>query len=145
MPLFARWINTAARDALAGADVLMPVPLHWTRLAARRYNQAAVLAHALSKLTDLPVATDVLRRTRATVSQGEMPSARARAKNVVKAFAVAEKAKPALAAQKIVLVDDVLTTGATLSACTKTLLRAGAASVSVITLARVVRPLKLSL
>jgi ComF family protein len=145
VPLFARWINAAARDVLAEANVLMPVPLHWRRLASRRYNQAAVLAHALSKLTGVPVEATALRRTRATPSQGEMPSVRARTKNVVRAFAVAEKTKRAVAAQKIVLVDDVLTTGATVSACTKTLLRAGAASVSVITLARVVRPLKLSL
>ncbi len=145
VPLFARWINTAARDALADADALVPVPLHWLRLASRRYNQAAVLAHAISKLTRTPVETGLLARTRATLSQGEMPSARARAKNVVRAFAVAEEAKPRLRAQKLVLVDDVLTTGATLSACAKTLLRAGAGSVSVVTLARVVRPLNLSL
>jgi ComF family protein len=145
VPLFARWIASAGRDALDGAGVLVPVPLHWMRLAQRRYNQAAVLAHALSKLTGLPVDTAALARTRPTASQGEMPSARARKKNVVRAFAVAERAKPALAAQKVVLVDDVLTTGATLAACAKALLRAGAATVSVVTLARVVRPLNLSL
>ena len=145
VPLFARWINTVGRDALANADMLVPVPLHWLRLASRRYNQAAVLAHAISKLTRIPVETGLLARARATRSQGEMPSARARLKNVVRAFAVAEKAKPRLRAQKIVLVDDVLTTGATLNACAKALLRAGAGSVSVVTLARVVRPLNLSL
>ncbi len=145
VPLFARWIVAAGGDALAAADILVPVPLHWLRLASRRYNQAAVLAHAISKLTSIPVETSALVRTRRTPSQGEMPSARARAKNVVRAFAVAENAKPHLSGRKIVMVDDVLTTGATLSACTKVLNRAGAASVSVITLARVVRPLSLSL
>ena len=145
VPLFARWITAAGRDALVDADMLVPVPLHWLRLASRRYNQAAVLAHAVSTLTRIPVETGVLARARATPSQGEMPSARARAKNVVRAFAVAEKAKPLLAGRKIVLVDDVLTTGATLGACAKVLGRAGAASVSLVTLARVVRPLNLSL
>lgn len=145
VPLFARWIVAAGRDALADAGMLVPVPLHWLRLAKRRYNQAAVLAHAIGKLTSIPVETGALTRTRRTPSQGEMPSARARAKNVVRAFAVAEKHKPRLAGRHVVLVDDVLTTGATLSACAKALSRAGAGSVSVITLARVVRPLSLSL
>jgi ComF family protein len=145
VPLFARWIASAAHDALDGADMLVPVPLHWLRLAARRYNQAAVLAHAISKHVRIPVETGVLVRAKATLSQGEMPSARARMKNVVGAFAVAEKAKPKIRAQKVALIDDVLTTGATLQACTKALLRAGAATVSVVTLARVVRPLNLSL
>ena len=145
VPLFARWINTAGRDVLDGADMLVPVPLHWQRLASRRYNQAAVLAHAISKLSRIPVETGLLARIKATPSQGEMPSARARAKNVVRAFAVAERHKPKLTGRKIVLVDDVLTTGATLGACAKVLTRAGAASVSLVTLARVVRPLNLSL
>ncbi|MCE9520987.1 MAG: ComF family protein, partial [Alphaproteobacteria bacterium] len=145
VPLFARWIATAGQEALVGADMLVPVPLHWRRLASRRYNQAAVLALALGKLTALPVETGLLTRVRATPSQGEMPSARARAKNVVRTFAVAEKAKPRLAGRKVVLVDDVLTTGATLNACAKVLGKSGAAAVSFITLARVVRPLNLSL
>jgi ComF family protein len=145
VPLFARWIVAAGRDALADADMLVPVPLHWLRLASRRYNQAAVLAHAIARLSNIRVETGLLARIKRTPSQGEMPSARARAKNVVRAFAVAEKAMPRLAGRRVVLVDDVLTTGATLSACAKALTRAGAGSVSVITLARVVRPLSLSL
>ena len=145
VPLFARWIVAAARDPLADADMLVPVPLHWLRLASRRYNQAAILAHAVAKLTGIPVETGLLARAKRTPSQGEMPSARARKKNVVGAFAVAEWAKPRLTGRKIVLVDDVLTTGATLSACAKLLKRNGALTVSSITLARVVRPLSLSL
>jgi ComF family protein len=145
VPLFARWIVAAGRDALAGADMLVPVPLHWVRLVSRRYNQAAVLAHAVAGLAGVPVETAVLTRTRRTPSQGEMPSARARAKNVVRAFAGAERAEGRLAGRKIVVVDDVLTTGATASACAKRLIRAGAGAVSVVTLARVVRPLSLSL
>jgi predicted amidophosphoribosyltransferase len=114
-------------------------------LVARRYNQAALLANALGALTQLPVDTAVLVRSKATPSQGEMPSARARAKNVVRAFALAEKHRARILGKRLVLVDDVLTTGATVGACTKALLKAGAASVSIVTLARVLRPLSLSL
>lgn len=145
VPLFARWMAAAARDAVADADLLIPVPLHWRRLVSRRYNQAALLANALGALTRLPVDTGALLRVKATPSQGEMPSARARAKNVVRAFALAERGKAKIAGRRIVLVDDVLTTGATVSACAKRLTKAGATCVSVVTLARVVRPLSLSL
>jgi ComF family protein len=145
VPLFARWMAVAARDALADADALVPVPLHWRRLVARRYNQAALLANALGRLTHLPVDTAALQRVKPTPSQGEMPSARARAKNVVRAFAFAEKHRGKILGKRLALVDDVLTTGATVGACTKALLKAGAASVSVVTLARVLRPLSLSL
>lgn len=145
VPLFARWMAQAGREAFACADMLVPVPLHWRRLLARRYNQAALLANALGTLTQLPVDTTTLQRSKATPSQGEMPSARARAKNVVRAFALAEKRKARILGKRVVLVDDVLTTGATVGACTKALLKAGAASVSVVTLARVLRPLSLSL
>lgn len=144
-PLFGRWMAISGRDAFGAVDLLIPVPLHWRRLALRRYNQAAVLAHALAAVTRVPVDTGILLRTKPTPSQGEMPSARARAKNVVRAFAVAEKKRAKIAGRNLALVDDVLTTGATVGACAKALLKAGAASVSVVTLARVVRPLSLSL
>ena len=143
VPLFARWLTANCADALKGADVIMPVPLHWWRLALRRYNQAALLAQAVGRLTQTPVDIATLMRPRATKSQGEMPSARSRMRNVAKAFAVAKDAR--LAGKSVALVDDVLTTGATVTACVKALRRAGAASVSVVTVARVVRPLSLSL
>lgn len=145
VPLFARWMAAAGRDAFAGADVLVPVPLHWRRHVARRHNQAALLANALGHLKRLPVDTATLQRVKATPSQGEMPSVRARAKNVVRAFALAEKRRAVLLGKRVVLVDDVFTTGATVTACAKALTKAGAASVSVVTLARVLRPLSLSL
>lgn len=144
-PLFGRWMATATRDVIVDTEILIPVPLHWRRLAGRRYNQAALLAHALSARTGIAVDTASLLRTKATPSQGEMPSARARAKNVVRAFSVSESGRTKIAGRNVALVDDVLTTGATVGACTKVLLKAGAASVSVVTLARVVRPLSLSL
>ena len=143
--VFGRWMARAAGELIAEAEIVVPVPLHWRRLAKRRYNQAAVLAYAISNKSGLRVDTASLIRPLASVSQGEMPSARARLKNVARAFVVAERGKTRIAGRRILLVDDVLTTGATLNACAKALKRAGAASVSAVTLARVVRPLSLSL
>jgi ComF family protein len=143
--IFGRWMAGAAAELIAECDTLIPVPLHWRRLAKRRYNQAAVLAHAIAKTHRLRVDTAALQRPKASISQGEMPSARARLKNVVRAFTVSDAQKPRIAGARILLVDDVLTTGATLNACAKALKRAGAASVSAVTLERVVRPLSPSL
>ena len=143
-PLFCRWMNAAGRDLLREIDVLVPVPLHWRRLFVRRYNQAALLAHGIGRLSDLPVQTAWLVRAKATLSQGEMISARARLKNVAKAFTVSAAGGKNLRGKNVVLVDDVLTTGATVQACSKALFRCGVQSVSVITLARVVRPLNFS-
>lgn len=143
-PLFCRWMNVACKQALEGADVLLPVPLHWKRQLVRRYNQAALLAHGLGSLSGVPVQTAWLVRAKATLSQGEMISARARLKNVARAFTVVPAARQILQGKNVVLVDDVLTTGATVQACAKALFRCGVQSVSVVTLARVVRPLNFS-
>ncbi len=138
-PAFGTWLARAGAELLEGADMLVPVPLHRTRLLARRYNQAALLAQATAKTCAVPVASDALVRTRRTPSQGRL-SASARRRNVAGAFAVRKGMKELMAGRNVVLVDDVITTGATAEACTRTLLRAGAASVDVLTLARVVRP-----
>jgi ComF family protein len=143
LPLFARWLSISVRDRLGDVDLLVPVPLHWRRLARRRYNQAGLLAHGLGKLTGVPVHVTALVRIQATPSQGEMVSARARLKNVARVFAVPDRQQPVVKGKSVAVVDDVLTTGATVSACAKALLRAGARDVSVITLARVVRPLNI--
>ncbi|MBI1211349.1 MAG: ComF family protein [Alphaproteobacteria bacterium] len=144
--IFGRWMANAAAELIAESDTLMPVPLHWRRLAARRYNQAAVLSFAIAKQRPhLRIDTASLQRPKASVSQGEMPSARARLKNVARAFSVSEVRRNQVQGRRILLVDDVLTTGATLNACAKALKRAGAAAVSAVTLARVVRPLSSSL
>ncbi len=133
---FAAQMRRAGRDVLEGAELLMPVPLHRTRLIKRRYNQATLLARALAKITAARFEPDVLFRTRRTDSQGGF-NARARADNVRGAFSV--KNADRIKGCHIVLIDDVLTTGATLESCARTLKRAGAAQVDGICLARVAK------
>jgi predicted amidophosphoribosyltransferase len=114
------------------------VPLHWLRLALRRYNQAALLARALARATDRPCIPDLLRRVRRTPSQGRLGRAE-RQRNVAGAFRPHPRHLDRLAGARVLLVDDVLTTGSTARAAAKALLAAGAAAVDVVTLARVVR------
>lgn len=138
-PAFGRWLARAGTELIDGADLAVPVPLHRSRLFARRYNQAAMMALALGRETDLAVQPDLLTRRRPTPSQGRMsPSARRR--NVRGAFAVRPGYGRMVEGRRILLIDDVLTTGATAEECARTLLRAGAAAVDVLTLARVVKP-----
>jgi ComF family protein len=141
VPGFARWLDRAGRTGLDDADFILAVPLHPGRLWQRRYNQAAELSRALGKLAGKPVLADTLRRVRATPSQGAMPSASARKRNMQGAFAVPDAARARVAGRSLLLVDDVLTTGATVNACARVLKRAGAVKVHVLALARVVRPL----
>lgn len=136
--LLAKWLAQAGAVLWADADVIVPVPLHWTRLFRRRYNQSALLSHALGRIVEKPVDVDALVRHKKTPSQGHL-GIKARARNVAGAFRVPLKCKARIKDQRIVLVDDVYTTGATLKACAKVLLRAGAARVDVVTLARVVK------
>lgn len=140
-PLFVRWMQAVALPEIETADMIVPVPLHWRRLLMRKYNQAGLLAHGLACGRGVEVRSDVLIRHRATESQGSMVSARGRLRNVAHVFRVPRHARAALAGRRVVIVDDVLTTGATVTACSKALLRGGAQSVSIVTLARVVRPL----
>src|SRR5204863_8089812 len=113
-------------ERLCGARLLVPVPLHWTRLFARRYNQAGLLAHAIRAAGGPPVMPDGLVRRRRTPSQGRLGAA-ARARNVRGAFALRRGCN--VKGKRIVLVDDVLTTGATVDECARVLRRAGAAFV----------------
>jgi ComF family protein len=134
LEVFANWMTEAAPFARA-ADVVMPVPLHWTRLWGRGYNQAAWLATAIARRINRPYAPLALLRRRRTPSQNGL-SARGRARNVEGAFDVVGDVK----GKTILLVDDVFTTGATINACARALVRAGAAQVNGVALARVVRP-----
>jgi ComF family protein len=137
-PAWGEWLARAGADLLADADFLVPVPLHHRRLISRRYNQAALMAQALGRTSGLPVVVDALRRVRATPSQGRMNRSQ-RERNVAGAFAVRASRQESIRDARIVLVDDVITTGATLTACIRPLLHAGAANVDVLTLARVTR------
>ena len=131
-----RWMHRAGAEVLDGADLIVPVPLHWTRLFSRRYNQAGLLAHAIHAAGGPPVAPDWLVRRHRTPSQGHLgPLARAR--NVRGAFAVRDGRS--LRGKRLVIVDDVMTTGATAEECARVLRRAGAAYVGVLTLARALR------
>jgi ComF family protein len=124
---------------LREAEVLVPVPLHRRRLLSRRYNQAALLARALGRASGLPVAVDALRRVTATAPLGEM-SAAARLRTVSGAFAMRPGRAAAVAGRRVLLIDDVLTSGATCGACATVLRAAGAASVDVLVAARVPSP-----
>jgi ComF family protein len=134
-PHFARWMARAGSSLLAEADLLVPVPLHRWRLWRRRYNQAAMLAMALAKHVNRPCMPDALERSRPTPSQGTLGRGQ-RARNVQGAFRLRRPA--AVAGRSVLLVDDVLTSGATIGECARILLRGGARRVDVLTLARVV-------
>jgi ComF family protein len=135
---FGRWLARAGAEFLAEADLVVPVPLHRWRLWRRRYNQAALLAQALARAAALEAVPDLLVRRRATASQHGL-SRRERRLNVRGAFAVAPRRRARLEGARVILVDDVLTTGATVEASATALLGAGAGAVDVLTLARVVR------
>jgi ComF family protein len=124
---------------LRQADVLVPVPLHRRRLFQRRYNQAALLARGLGRTSGRPVAVDALVRLQPTVPLGHMTAAE-RAAAVAGAFGVRPGRKPVLAGRQVLLIDDVMTSGATCNACAAVLLDAGAAAVDVLVAARVPDP-----
>ncbi len=132
-----RWMARAGADLLDEADVIAPVPMHRLRLAQRRHNQAAVLARAVSRETGVPTAMRALERVKPTPPQVGL-SRTQRAANMQGAFRVGEEGKLAVLDRKIVLVDDVMTSGATANAAARALLRGGAKRVDVLTFARVV-------
>jgi ComF family protein len=136
-PAMGRWMARAGRELLAGADMLIPVPLHWRRAWHRRFNQSGALGRAIERQSGIALRSDVLRRVRPTEQQVGLSRAQ-RASNVQGAFEVSADARGEIAGRRLVLIDDVLTSGATLDACARALLRAKASQVDVLVFARVV-------
>jgi ComF family protein len=139
LPLFARWLAGAGVELLADAELLVPVPLYRSRLWSRRFNQSALLAHALARLTGHEVDCFALRRVKRTASQVGLTAAQRR-RNVAGAFKVAASRAPGIKGKRVVVIDDVITTGATADACARALRRAGAGRVDVLALARAADP-----
>jgi ComF family protein len=137
-PAFAAWLKRAGEELIRDADLIVPVPLHWSRLFSRRYNQAALLAVALGNLTGKAVMPDLLTRRRATAKQGHLGRL-ARQRNVAGAFVLHPRRLETLVGKRVLLVDDVITTGATVTNCAKVLRQSGAQAVDVLALARVIQ------
>ena len=140
--LMARMMAAAGRELLAECELIIPVPLHRFRLWQRRFNQAAFLALRLSEASGKPCFTDVLLRTQPTRSQVGL-DAEARRKNVRRAFLIDTDGRSRIDGKRVLLVDDVRTTGATAAACAETLLKAGASAVDVLSFALVLEPARL--
>jgi ComF family protein len=136
-PAMGRWMARAGRELLGEADALVPVPLHWRRGWSRRYNQSGALARVIQRQTGVKLAAEALRRIRPTEQQIGLSRSQ-RASNVQGAFQVATDRKAEIQGRRVVLIDDVLTSGATVDACARALLRARAAAVDVLVFARVV-------
>jgi ComF family protein len=143
-PMMGHWMSRAGREILSEADALVPVPLHWRRQWARRFNQSAMLAAAISGESRVPIAAGVLKRVKATAQQVGLTRTE-RASNVQGAFRVPEESKASVSKRRFVLVDDVLTSGATVEGCARALNRAGAANVDVLIFARVADPVRTSI
>ncbi len=136
-PAMGRWMARAGRELLDGADMIIPVPLHWRRAWHRRYNQPGALARSIERQSGVALRGDVLQRVRATEQQVGL-SRPQRASNVQGAFKVSPDRQSEIAGRRLVLIDDVLTSGATTDACARALLHAKAAQVDVLVFARVV-------
>lgn len=134
-PMIGRWMARAGHELTAESDALVPVPLHWRRLWTRRFNQSGALAGEIARESGIAVLHDALARVKATAQQVGL-SRKDRAANVQGAFKVTDKAS--VAGRRLILIDDVLTSGATADACARALLRAGARQVDVLVFARVV-------
>lgn len=133
----ARLMLQAGRSLLADSDVIAPVPLHRSRLFRRCYNQSALLAALLARAAHKPLQQDLLQRRRATTPQASL-NAKERARNVRAAFAVTPRHDALVAGKTVLLIDDVLTTGATVDDCCRALSESGAATINVLTFARTI-------
>lgn len=135
-PLLGAWLRQAGDDLLGAGAFLVPIPLHWTRRLRRGFNQAALLAREVSRRSGTPVAWEGLTRRRRTPPQGRR-SREARAENVADAFRADPRWAPVLAGRRLVLVDDVMASGATMAAAARALAAVGPEEISVLVLARV--------
>jgi ComF family protein len=136
LTLLGRWLAEAGRELLPGTDAIVPVPLSRLRLLQRQFNQAALLAGELALQAGIPMHPLLLQRVRSTRSQVGMTREQRR-RNVAGAFRVPESRRTLVRGRNVLLIDDVVTTGATVEACARTLKRAGAARVNVLALALV--------
>jgi ComF family protein len=137
-PMMAAWMLRAGGEHLVHCDGIIPVPLHWTRLSMRRFNQAAELARHLARLSSRPLVVEALKRAKRTRRQVGL-TARAREDNVRSAFRIVKGYEDQVFGKRLVLIDDVYTTGATVSAAARVLKRAGASEVTVLTFAMALR------
>src|ERR1700721_2550669 len=136
-PAMGRWMARAGQELLEAADLMVPVPLHWRRGWSRRYNQSGALARIIERESGVKVAAEALRRIRPTEQQIGL-SRPQRASNVQGAFKVAPDRQHLISGRRVVLIDDVLTSGATVDACARALLRAKTSTVDGLVFARVV-------
>jgi ComF family protein len=135
---FVPWIESGAGDVIALSDVIIPVPLHWTRLLKRRYNQSALLAKEIAARYGKLYDPFLLKRVKATPPQGKR-GVKERYNNVKKAFFIPKKKRIRLEDKTVLLIDDVMTSGATVNECAKTLKAHGAKAVYVAAIARAVK------
>ncbi|MEI4485322.1 ComF family protein [Frigidibacter sp. MR17.14] len=138
VPMLAGWMAQAAAPLILPGMVAVPIPLHWRRLLRRRFNQSALLAQGVARRLHLPCCPDALLRSRATPSQeGRSPDERFA--NLAAAIAPHPRRQSAIAGRPVLLIDDVMTSGATFASATEALGRAGAGPVHVLSLARVAK------
>ena len=140
-PVFASWLHHLAPDIFSQADCLVSVPLHWTRLLQRRYNQSALICLYLTKLLhpyDIPYLPSLLKRKKRTQPQ-DRKTTKERHQNVKEAFEVPLYCENYLKEKTAILVDDVMTTGATLEECSKALRKAGCKKIFCLTIARTLK------
>lgn len=135
-PWMARWMMRTGSELVADADLIVPVPLHWRRFVRRKFNQSAELGRTISRQSGVPLVPDALKRVKLTRQQVGLER-KEREDNVRSAFRVPPEAEIAIAGRRVLLIDDVYTTGATVGAATKALRKSGAAAVDVLTFARV--------
>ena len=136
--IFAKWMMINGQEVIENSDIIVPVPLHKMRILKRRYNQSALLANALGRLSKLPVRIDLLSRIKNTPPQSEL-SFNSRKNNVSNAFKTNKKKCADIEGKNICLVDDVMTTGATVESCARVMLEAGAKNVNVLTIGKTIK------